>query len=633
MPTVTTTGPEPDPPDPDRIEQLVDRHRTLGLEPGLAYGIVHDGRLVHAGGRGYRRQATPGTGVSGASGASGTSGGWEGDVPGPGTVFRIASMTKSFTAATVLLLRDEGLLRLDDEVTRYVPEVASVRPPTDDAPALTLRSLLTMTAGFPTDDPWGDRQQDLPDGDFARLLVSGLSFAWTPGVAFEYSNLGYALLGRVITAAAGEPYADVVRRRLLEPLGMTSTGFTEAVAPEGPGGRPDLATGHRWGPYGWEVEPLAAYGAFAPMGGLFSTVTDLARWVGGLSGAFPPRDGEAPGEHPLRRASRREMQLPHLGLAPLVAWTSVSAPPTVRGAAYGFGLVVERDPTVGTLVCHSGGYPGFGSHMRWHPASGLGVVVLGNATYTPAVRLGASIMDALLTGWRPPPGSTGPLAAPAACLATSSGSTADATAVARRQVEQLIVRWDDVLAHRLFSANVDLDEPLTRRRAKVEALRTTLGPLAPDDDAPVMSASPAHVSWWMRGPRGRLRVEIRLSPELPPRVQSLLLVPVPDPEGAHRRAAAQVIARLGHDDPRWPADLPLRLPLDEVEATRRLRAASAWTGTASLGDVVASDGEREATYRVRGVRADLLLTLTTDPRAEAPAQAAAVEDIVFVPAP
>ena len=98
-----------------------------------------------------------------------------------------------------------------------------MRLPTTDSPPITIRHLLTMTAGFPTDDPWGDRQQGLDLGAFSKLLAGGLSFAWAPGTRFEYSNTGYGILGRLITNVAGREYRDVVRERLLRPLGMDST--------------------------------------------------------------------------------------------------------------------------------------------------------------------------------------------------------------------------------------------------------------------------------------------------------------------------------------------------------------------------------------------------------------------------
>ena len=123
------------------IDAVFDRFSARAVVPGFAWGIVADGALVHAGGSGTRRVG-------------------EDLRPDDDSVFRIASMTKSFTAATVLLLRDDGLLGLDDPVPRHVPDV-DLRGPTADAPPITIRHLLTMSAGLPTDDPWGDRQQGL----------------------------------------------------------------------------------------------------------------------------------------------------------------------------------------------------------------------------------------------------------------------------------------------------------------------------------------------------------------------------------------------------------------------------------------------------------------------------------------
>src|SRR6185437_8850016 len=152
------------------------------------------------------------------------------------------------------------------------------------------------------------------------------------------SNLGYAILGRVVAAAAGAPYREVVTGRLLEPLGLTSTVFDAAQVP------PErLAVGHVRRAAGWEPVPFDPYGAFAPMGGILSSVRDLARWVGEYTDAFPPRDGPE-GDHPLRRSSRREQQQPSRPYLVQQAWSAVDAPPVLRAAHYGFGLVVESHP-------------------------------------------------------------------------------------------------------------------------------------------------------------------------------------------------------------------------------------------------------------------------------------------------
>ena len=110
-------------------DRLARAFADRGGQPGLAYGIVAGGRLVHSGGLGERWLGGP--------------------VPDAGTVFRIASMTKSFTAATVLSLRDEGALRLDDLAQDYVAELGALRLPSTDSPRPTIRNLLTMTARLP----------------------------------------------------------------------------------------------------------------------------------------------------------------------------------------------------------------------------------------------------------------------------------------------------------------------------------------------------------------------------------------------------------------------------------------------------------------------------------------------------
>src|SRR6185437_17164972 len=186
------------------------------------------------------------------------------------------SMSKSFTASAVMLLRDAGALALDDLAAKYVPALDGWSYGASDAAPITIRNLLTMTAGFPTDDPWGDRQQGLPIADFRAMLADGVGLNWAPGTRFEYSNLGYAILGLIVTAASGVPYDEFVRTRLLAPLGMTRTGFAaEEFQAE------ELALGYRRGPNGWEEVPFDAHGAFAPMGGVFSCVADLTPWSPG----------------------------------------------------------------------------------------------------------------------------------------------------------------------------------------------------------------------------------------------------------------------------------------------------------------------------------------------------------------
>ena len=554
------------------VDSIFDRFAAAEPAPGVVFGIVIGGELVHARGLGTLQ-----VGVD--------------VLPDSDSVFRIASMTKSFTAAAVLLLRDRGRLRLDDAVSTWVPELADLARATADSPSITIEHLLTMSAGFPTDDPWGDRQQGLDPALFAAFLREGISLAWAPGTRFEYSNLGYGILGRVITAAAGVEYRDFVGDELLVPLGMNATTFVQEDVPV-----ERLALGYLRRDGAWLEEPIDPYGALASMGGIFTSISDLARWVAGFTDAFPARDDPDEG-HPLRRASRREMQQIHRAIEPELTWTSADAAPIVGVGGYGYGLGVTHDLRFGRIVEHGGGYPGYGSNMRWQPASGIGILAFGNARYAPIYRPVREALVVLLAA------EAAPLRRVVAWRQRDEARTA---------VEQLLEHWDDATASRLFAMNVELDEPLTLRRAAMEQLHDLHGTLRADESALPQSASPAHVAWWMTGERGRVHVEILLSPERLPRVQSLKLTSVPDPSASLTAHASRLVALLAEPSPAWPSDLPLASPADRIASERALRVAAARFGPVVLGRSTAGDGEKTATWCLSSDHGELDLRVELD---------------------
>ncbi len=202
-----------------------------------------------------------------------------------------------------------------------------------------------------------------------------------------------------------------------------------------------------------------------------------------------------------------------------------------------------------------------------------------------------------------------------------------ATIEARAGVERLLADWDDELAERLFAMNVDLDEPLERRRATFERLRGVHGTLRPDPDAEPESGTPAHLSWWLVGERGRVGVDILLDPELPPRVQRLTLISVPEPPAALAAIAARIVELLGAPGPTWPADLALADTVDTVALGRALRAAEAGWGPVTLGPVVSGDGDAAATWRLSGRQGLLDLELERD------RVSGALTRVAFVPRP
>ena len=561
-----------------QLDQIAADFAVGGRQPGIAYGIVIDGELAHSGGTGER--------VVGG-----------GQVPAEDTVFRIASMSKSFTASVILSLRDEGTLALDDPAASYVPELRGWPAVTPDARPVTLRNLLTMTAGFPTDDPWGDRQQGLPLDEFGKLLAAGVSAAWAPGTRFEYSNLGYAILGRVISEVTGIPFKDVVRQRFLEPLGMNATGYEAEEFDAG-----SLARGYRKSPVkrdgeagGWQELPYDPYGAFAPMGGVFSTVADLTRWVAGFTAAFPPGPGDS---HPLSAASRREMQLPQALL-------------TDGRGGYGYGLFINEDVTWGRIAGHSGGYPGFGSNMRWHPASRTGVIALGNGTYAPMTLLAGRLLDALLRPRAAAPRAAAPRTTPprtAVPLAPGQRPWLE-TLAAADAVNGLLRDWDDDAAEALFTPNVQLDAPYAERRHAIALVRDRIGDFTQDDERVPESDTPAHRRWYLTGERGTVQAQILLTPQRPPLVQSLTIAVPPAGDSALGRAVERVVMAMNGGERDWPADLPVTAGTDVARLARRLRMAAVWAGTCRPTVWRDGDGDTSTAVDLAGEHATVRLAL------------------------
>jgi CubicO group peptidase (beta-lactamase class C family) len=571
----------------DAADEIVARFHERGGQPAISYGIVQGGELVHAAGFGDRSLGGP--------------------APDERTVFRIASMSKSFTASAVMLLRDHGALRLDDQVAAYLPDLEGWANGAVDAGPLTIRHLLTMTAGFPTDDPWGDRQQGLPLEEFQALLAGGVTFNWAPGTRFEYSNLGYAILGLVVAAAAGMPYDQYVRTRLLAPLGMTKTGFEAGeFSPD------ELALGYRHGSGGWQELPFDPYGAFAPMGGVFSTVADLATWSAGFAAAYPPddtatADGPPPDPHPLSRASRRQMQLPQA----VTGWRApdrIPGGPPAAPSYYGFGLFVDEDPAVGRIVSHSGGYPGFGSNMRWHPATGTAVIALGNGTYSPMYALAELVLKALLTR-----STAAHVALAPAVRGARAGAPWPETLAAADAASALVEHWDDARADALFTENVPLDRPYPERQADLALLRERIGAFSVDTSRPAESDTPAHRRWWLAGEHAVVAAAIQLNPQRPPRVQSLAVAIPPAADSVLARALAAVTGWLNDGAAGWPQALPFAPEADGGLIARRLRMAAAWAGPVTPGAYQAGDGSSSATLELVGKHATVTLSLLVNP--------------------
>jgi hypothetical protein len=340
------------------------------------------------------------------------------------------------------------------------------------------------------------------------------------------------------------------------------------------------------------------------MGGIFSCVRDLARWVAGFADAFGADPGPG-GRHPVRSATRREMQLPQV----LTGWDSPAGFPGDQSAAlssYGFGLFVEEHPVLGRIVGHSGGYPGFGSNMRWHPASRTGVIALGNSTYAAMSALVTRMLDAAVRTAEPP------VRGYRVALAPGSGPWPE-TLAARDAVGGLLRAWDDREADRLFSPNVAQDAPYSERRRAIGLIRDRIGDFRDDARGPEFD-TPAQCRWWLTGERGTVQAQIQLSPERPPRVQSLTLA-VPPAAGSPLQATLDtLLAWLNGPERDWPSSIQVAATADAALLARRLRMAAAWAGPCRAGAWKAGDGTASAAVELVGEHATLTLALAIDPQ-------------------
>jgi CubicO group peptidase (beta-lactamase class C family) len=463
------------------LQALAEHYAATHHSPALAWGVMLDGRLAQSGGCGELDDGRPLT---------------------TRTVFRIASMTKSFTAAAVLRLRDDGVLALDDPL----PELAAIRP-TADSPAITLRHLLSMQAGFTPDDRWADRHLDIGAAEFDAVLAAGPLFAVPPGTGFEYSNVGYGVIGRVIERVTGERPQDIVDRLVIRPLGLDRTTWTQ---PD----HDDWARPYRVADGGPVADgPPVGDGALAPMGGLWSTVEDVARMMAFFDDAFPARDGEDDG--PLRRASRREQQ--QVQRAAEVVHASARGegvahvPERTDAVGYGFGMQVIHDQRFGHIVGHAGGLPGYGSNMRWLPGRRVGAVALANSTYAPMRELTRRMLEVLddhgLVPRAPVPLNP--------ALERAGG-----------ELLALINDWTDDAADALFADNVAPDESYARRARQAAELVGAHGRLTFERTEVAFATHATVIAVAEDGREVKVWFALSLAP--PPRVQEYEITVAPE---------------------------------------------------------------------------------------------------------
>lgn len=348
--------------DPERMDQVIRRAVDRGEFSGSVL-VVRQGQVLLDHGYGLANR--------------------EWSIPNDGqTKFRLASVSKQFTAVAVMILVQRGQVDLDAPVKTYLT----------DAPAswdgVTVRHLLNHTSGVPNFTAFEDYQalKTLPttvDGLIARFRDRPLEFQ--PGERWAYSNSGYVLATAVIEKVSGRSYADFVAENLFQPLGMADSGYDrhQTILSR-------RASGYTPGPNGVVNADYVDMSVPQGAGALYSTTHDLRKWEEGLFGG-----------RLLNAASMAELMRPGLN-------------------HYALGLTVRPEGD-GLMVSHSGGIEGFNTHMAHDTASGSTVIILGNLNSTAPDRLGADLMTLVRGGEVTLPEERRAIAVPAEALGAYEG--------------------------------------------------------------------------------------------------------------------------------------------------------------------------------------------------------------------
>lgn len=469
------------------IDKIFKDYAEANHLPGVAYGLVVDGKLVYKGNIGYTdiEKKIPVTSSS---------------------LFRIASMSKSFASMAILKLRDEGKLNLDDPAYFYIPELKNVKYPTADAPHITLRHLMTHGAGFPEDNPWGDRQLADTDKDLMDFIGKQISFSNPPGIAYEYSNLGFALLGKIITNVSGMRYQDYIKKNIWEPLGMKTTTYeyTE-VAPD------KLAHGYRWLNEKWNEEALlpdTKDGSWGAMGAMISSIDEFGNYMAFHLSAWPPNNAKDDG--PIKRSSVREMHHPWrwIGFNPNYRYPGGRACATTT--AYCYGLNWTRDCEGRTYVAHSGGLPGFGSQWRMMPDYGIGIVSFANRTYSPMGFVNMQILDTIIkiAGLQP-------MQLPASKILEQR----------KNDIVKLLPDWNNAEQSGIFAENFFPDYPIDTLKKYARDLYAKAGNIISVKQ--VQAENQLRGSFIIEGEKTNIEIYFTLSPENPPLIQEYHIREVP----------------------------------------------------------------------------------------------------------
>jgi CubicO group peptidase (beta-lactamase class C family) len=442
----------------------------------VSYAVVVDGKIIHQSNRGIVNYKTN----QSADNQS---------------VYRIASMSKSFASVAILQLRDAGKLKLDDPVWKYIPQLKGQKQ-SKDAPDFTVRHLLTHAAGFPEDNPWGDRQMDVTEAEMLNMFKKGISFSTESGTAYEYSNMGFAMLGQIIKNVSGQSYQSYIISRIWKPLGMTNTYWDYKKVPDN-----QLVRGYRWLREQYIEQPFEGDGAYGIMGGILTSIEDFSKYMAFHQAAYRV---DFPNSIILKKSSVKEMHFPanFNNLSNHRGFTG-SGEPCTNVAFYGYGLRIDQNCNQIRSIGHSGGLPGFGSDWKIVPQYGIGIVTFTNGTYGGAALMNNQMLPFIIekAGLSPIPVPVSPI-------------------LKKRQNElvALLPSWQNAEKSGIFAENFFMDYFTDLLKAEAEGIFEKAGKIVKVNE--IVAENALRGKFLIECEKGNVEVSFTMSPENPPLIQA-----------------------------------------------------------------------------------------------------------------
>jgi CubicO group peptidase (beta-lactamase class C family) len=454
-----------------RLEAKIEAHRADHDISALAAGVVLDGKLVMA--RGWGKASANGPPVD------------------ADTVFRIGSLSKVVTAMAALRLVADGKIGLDDPAAQHLPELGGVLYPTLDGGVITIRHLLTHTAGLPRKSG-----PTIPTSEEALLRqMDGLALESAPGTVVSYSDLGLGLLGLVVARAAGTTFRDYANVQILGPLGMTSAAWDAGDVP-----LERLATGQDAQGQPIRTSEHQRLGPLDSSAGLYASLHDLAKLATAQLQAWPPRND--PASRPVPRTLLRQAQT-------MQAFSELHrGADNAHARATGTGLVwqIEQRCDLAPIVWHNGRIDGHESALFMAPHRGVAVVLLARAKDAALSQLASELLRTLVDE-----------AALSRRRRQPSPQLEEATAEVARMFE--LGNINEPTYQRLFAGPFRQRVSLQQLRRQLQDDRTRLGPCKLGGFDGVISSHEARLT--LQCDRGTAMLHLRLTSTAPPSIDLL----------------------------------------------------------------------------------------------------------------